>query len=91
MPVYAFHCGGCGSFDLVRPMADASGPAACPDCGRAARRLYTPPGVARMAAPLRRALDGEARSAHDPAVVREKTGRAMPHLHEPSPSWAFAH
>jgi putative FmdB family regulatory protein len=93
VPVYAFSCGDCGSFEVVRPMAEASRRASCPDCGEAARRVYTPPGLTHIAAPLRRALDGEEKSAHEPAVVSQKQGRPMPHghSHAPSPPWTFGH
>jgi putative FmdB family regulatory protein len=91
MPVYAFHCGTCGGFDVARPMAEAGEPAACPHCGAGARRVFSPPGVARLAKPMRRALDLEERSAHEPNVVSQRTGRHLPHRHEPSPAWVLSH
>jgi putative FmdB family regulatory protein len=77
MPLYAFDCAGCGPFDLRRPVAEANSAGRCPDCGGEARRVFTPPGLARMARPLRRALDMEERSAHEPAIVTEKRGRPL--------------
>ena len=62
-------------------MAEATSAGRCPDCGAEGRRVYSPPGLALLARPLRRALDGEERSAHEPAVVSTKTGAKMPHLH----------
>jgi putative FmdB family regulatory protein len=91
MAVYAFRCEACGAFDVVRPMAEASAPAQCPSCGDEARRVYSPPGLALVAAPLRRALDTEQKSAHEPDVVARKSGRPMPHGHEPAPPWVMAH
>jgi putative FmdB family regulatory protein len=91
VPLYAFICEGCGPFDLVRPMAEASTEAACPTCGTEARRVFTPPGLARFARPARRALDLEEKSAHEPDVVTEKRGRPMPHRHGKGPPWALAH
>ena len=91
MPLYAFTCEGCGPFDLLRPVAEASAAALCPDCGAEARRVFTPPGLALMARPMRRALDLEEKSAHEPDVVTEKRGRPMPHRHEKAPPWALAH
>jgi putative FmdB family regulatory protein len=72
MPLYAFDCAGCGPFELRLPAGAAS---RCPACGGEARRVFTPPGLARMGRPLRRALDMEERSAHEPAVVTSKHGR----------------
>jgi putative FmdB family regulatory protein len=91
VPVYAFTCAACGPFDVARPMAEAGVPARCPGCGTEARRVFTPPGLALLARPVRRALDAEEKSAHDPAVVTEKRGRPMPHRHAPSPPWALGH
>jgi putative FmdB family regulatory protein len=91
VPLYAFTCEGCGPFELVRPMAEASAAAACPACGAEARRLFTPPGLALVARPARRALELEEKSAHEPDVVTEKRGRPMPHRHGKGPPWALAH
>ena len=91
MPVYAFSCAGCGSFELMRPMAQAAAPAQCPTCGTEARRVFTPPGLALLATRVRGVLDMEERSAHEPAVATEKRGRALPHSHGPSPPWVLSH
>ena len=62
MPFYAFICEGCGPFE--RGGRWPSRPRHCPACGAAARRVFTPPGLRRLAAPMRRALDarGEERA-----------------------------
>lgn len=91
MPVYAFTCAGCGPFDLVRPMGQADAPARCPVCGGEARRVFTPPGLAFLARPVRRALDMEDRSAHEPDVVTHKSGRPRSHRHAPTPPWTLGH
>jgi putative FmdB family regulatory protein len=91
VPLYAFMCDGCGPFDLVRPVAEAGAAAACPECGAQARRVFTPPGLALVARPVRRALDLEEKSAHEPDVVTEKRGRPLPHGHAEAPPWALAH
>jgi putative FmdB family regulatory protein len=91
MPVYAFRCAACGPFDVVRPMVEAGAPARCPSCGGSARRVFSPPGLALLARPVRRALDLEERSSHEPEVVSEKRGRPMPHRHAPSPPWTLGH
>jgi putative FmdB family regulatory protein len=97
VPLYAFTCEGCGPFELIRPMVEASAPARCPDCGTTARRVFTPPGLALLAAPLRRVLDDEHKSAHEPDVVAERHGRPMPHDHHhhhghgSAPPWVLSH
>jgi putative FmdB family regulatory protein len=91
VPFYAFTCESCGPFDLVRPRADASRAAACPKCDAEARRVFTPPGLALLARPVRRALEVEEKSAHEPDVVIEKRGRPLPHRHAAGPPWALAH
>jgi putative FmdB family regulatory protein len=91
VPVYAFTCAGCGPFEVVRPMVEASVPAYCPTCGGEARRVFTPPGLACLAGSVRRALEMEERSAHEPEVVSEKRGRPLPHRHTPAPPWTLAH
>jgi putative FmdB family regulatory protein len=91
MPVYAFTCAACGGFDVQRPMAESDEPARCPECGSDARRVFSPPGLALMARPVRLGLDMEEKSAHEPEVVTQKRGRAMPHRHAPSPPWAVGH
>jgi putative FmdB family regulatory protein len=91
MALYAFDCAGCGPFEVDRPMAEAGLPGTCPACGAPARRVFTPPGVARLARPLRRALDTEEKSACEPAVVAAKRGRALPHRHGPAPPWVMSH
>lgn len=91
MPVYAFTCADCGPFELTRAMAAAAAPAPCPACGDEARRVYTPPALAQLARPMSRALDIEAKSAHEPEVAAEKSGRARPHSHSPAPPWTLTH
>jgi putative FmdB family regulatory protein len=91
VPIYAFRCADCGSFDLQRPMAEAGLPAPCPACGAPAERVFTPPGLALLPAPTRRALALEEKSAHEPEVVSAKRGRPMRHGHEPAPPWVLAH
>lgn len=81
MPVYEFSCRECGCFDLRRSVAEVEAPAWCPVCGTRARRRFTPPWLARLDRPMRRALDSEEKSAHEPAVVSERRGRPLPHRH----------
>jgi putative FmdB family regulatory protein len=69
VPTYGYHCAHCGAFDLVRPMAQASAPAACPRCGEPGRRVWGAPALRGVDPALRRALDADARRADAPDVV----------------------
>ena len=91
MPVYAFDCAGCGSFELVWLMTGLVLPGTCPVCGAGGRGGSTPPALALLARPMRRALDMEEKSAHEPEVVREKRGSPRPHRHDPTPPWVLSH
>ena len=91
MPIYAFSCGPCGPFEVTRRMAQSAAPISCPNCGGDARRVFTPPALALLSKPVRGLLDLEQKSAHEPAVVSEKTGRPRPHTHEPTPPWMLSH
>jgi putative FmdB family regulatory protein len=91
VPVYAFICESCGPFELLRPMSESGAAAACPCCGAEARRVFTPPGLALLGGPVRRVLDAEEKSAHEPDVVTEKRGRPLPHVHDPAPPWVLSH
>jgi putative FmdB family regulatory protein len=89
MPVYVFACAECGPFELARPMAQASSRACCPECRREARRVFTPPRLARLATPMRRAMETEEASAHQPRVVTEKQGRPLRKRGHPAPPWVL--
>ncbi len=48
MPTYEFQCQKCnGTFALKRPMSEAGDPAACPDDGSPAQRLFNAGAVQR--------------------------------------------
>ena len=89
MPVYVFACPVCGRFELTRPMAVAGEGARCPDCRNEARRVFTPPSLPTLASGVRRALEAEEASAHEPRVVTEKRGRPMPRPVEATPPWVL--
>jgi hypothetical protein len=69
-------------------MAEAGSRTCCPTCQSEARRVFTPPRLARLAAPVRRALETEEASAHEPRVVTEKRGRPL-RRREPVPPWVM--
>ena len=81
MPIYAFLCDRCGPFDVLRRSADRERPETCPECAAEGRRLFTPPGLVRTSAGMRRARGLEEKSAHEPAVVSKPQGRPFPGGH----------
>jgi len=71
---YDFRCAGaCGTFEQSRPM-DAPAAALCPRCGGAARRVFAAPLLTQRDTPLRKALAREARTSHEPEIVRRPLG-----------------
>jgi len=70
-------------------MAESGSRACCPACEREARRLFTPPRLARLAAPVRRALGTEGASAPETRGMTEKRGRPMRQRREPVPPWVM--
>jgi putative FmdB family regulatory protein len=69
VPTYGYDCAGCGGFDLVRPMSQASEPAECPGCGESGRRVFGAPSLRSVDPALTRALDASAHTAEAPGVV----------------------
>jgi putative FmdB family regulatory protein len=76
LPTYGYQCGPCGGFTLVRPMAQAGDPVACPDCGSSARRVFGLPALRSLHPRLRDAMDAGAGSADAPPVVSAVPGRS---------------
>ena len=66
MPMYDYHCDGCGDFSALRPMSEYRDPMACPSCGAAAGRVISAPNLAVMSASNRTAWERNERSAHEP-------------------------
>lgn len=87
MPVYVFSCRSYGPFEVSRPMAEASSGVSCPSRHSAARRVFTSPGITRLDRPLRRAMEVEEASAHEPPMTTQKHGRPMPQRGSPAPPW----
>ncbi|MGE3287677.1 MAG: FmdB family zinc ribbon protein [Pseudonocardia sp.] len=76
MPTYGYDCARCGTFDLIRPMAQAGDAALCPVCGASGRRIWAAPALRSGDPALRRALDASAASADAPPVVDRVPGRS---------------
>jgi len=67
MPVYDYDCSDCGTFTVLRPMAEYLQPHPCPGCGYSAGRvLLTAPAFAGMDAGRRTAIATNERSANAP-------------------------
>ena len=69
MVSYEFSCTTCGPFEFRCVMREVTSTAACPCCGGPARRIYTAPATPMVAPGLRRMLDAQDASRHEPQVV----------------------
>ncbi|MFI6504195.1 FmdB family zinc ribbon protein [Nonomuraea typhae] len=70
MTTYEYTCLTCGPFEERHPMGQAPGETPCRCCGTPAPRRFSPPAVRQITPKLRRALDAQESSAHEPRVVR---------------------
>ena len=76
MPVYDYLCDDCGSFTVMRPMAECEDPHDCPACGETAPRAFlTAPYFATMDAGRRRAFAVNERSSHAPQTLSQMKGK----------------
>ena len=89
MPLYAFTCRVCGPFEVRRSISRLGEPVSCPTCAGPGKRVFTPPGLARLARPVRQALETEEASAHEPRVATQKAGRPLPQHRSPTPPWVL--
>jgi putative FmdB family regulatory protein len=75
VPTYDYACPACGGFDAIRSLAERDRPAACPDCGSDAARVFVAaPRLALLEAGTRTAFATNERARHEPMSSRE-TGR----------------
>jgi putative FmdB family regulatory protein len=51
MPLYDYNCERCGTFEAQRHHTEAGSPAACPECGAEAARIWTAPVIAATGQP----------------------------------------
>ena len=80
MPTYDYACAGCGGFDAIRSLGARDEPAACPDCGAAAPRVF-------VAAPRLALMDGSTRTAlatNERARFEPKSSRDYARLKHPA-------
>jgi putative FmdB family regulatory protein len=72
MPTYDYACAACGGFDAIRSLAQRDEPAACPDCGVAAPRVFVAaPRLALMEGTTRSAMATNERASHEPRRSRD--------------------
>ncbi|MBO0904783.1 zinc ribbon domain-containing protein [Jiella sonneratiae] len=75
MPFYDYACDDCGSFTSLRPMAQASEPCDCPQCGESARRvILQAPRLSIMDGARRSAFATNERSANAPTLASKGHG-----------------
>jgi hypothetical protein len=89
VPLYVFTCPECGSFEVARPMAEASSRTGPPPGRGGGGGVSPPPRLTRLATPVRRALETEEASAHEPRVVTGKRGRPLRQRRQPMPPWVM--
>lgn len=69
MPLYDYHCAGCGPFQAWRPMSEADAAGICPVCAASAARIVLAPYLNTMRATTRIAHERNERSADEPRVM----------------------
>lgn len=84
MPTYEFYCFFCGPFERWRNHRESGEEMSCPECGAAARRVYSAPAFTahtKADKEIRRRLDrgsepqiGVRQSAGDPSPKPRKSG-----------------
>jgi len=103
MPLYAYSCESCGSFQKWQSMTACEQSIACPHCGRASDRAVSAPTILGMDAHVREAHNRNEKSAHEPKLVRRNNKQGHhahahagadsggAHLHQSSRPWMIGH
>ena len=82
MPLYDYHCTGCGPFRAWRSMHEAREPAPCPDCESPGARAVAAPNLALMASSRRTAHQRNEKSAHEPRLESRAERPSHGHQHQ---------
>ncbi|MEV4163389.1 FmdB family zinc ribbon protein [Nonomuraea dietziae] len=69
MATYEYRCADCGRFEVHLPIGSAPADCDCPECHRAARRVFSSPHLTRVPSTLSAALSREEQSQEAPEVV----------------------
>ena len=96
MPLYDYHCEGCGPFKDWRAMRDAAKDVICPGCGGCARRTISAPNISTISSAYREGSARNERSADEPKVATRPADagcrEAKPHAHgHPTRPWMIGH
>ena len=84
MATYVYRCPDSGPWEVRLAMGSAGATAACPTCGSAGPRRYTPPLLSRTAAPVAAARLREEASRDAPTVTTAlPAAPARPVPHDP--------
>lgn len=78
MPTYPFQCPTCGPFEIRLSMQETTSITRCPTCEASSLRVYTVPATPQVAPGLRRMLEVQDASRHEPHVVQSVPGRGRP-------------
>ncbi|MFF4760015.1 FmdB family zinc ribbon protein [Streptomyces sp. NPDC001292] len=78
MATYEYLCGQCGPFDVKSAIGKAPTAYDCPACARAARRLYSAPGLSLTSTPSAALREREEQAREAPPVVSEVPPRTRP-------------
>ncbi|GII25673.1 zinc ribbon domain-containing protein [Planosporangium mesophilum] len=76
MATYGYRCPWDGDFELRFAIGTATASSPCPTCGCDARRVFSPPSLARTPPALAAAIDASWRSAETPEVVSSVPARS---------------
>jgi putative FmdB family regulatory protein len=90
MPMYDYHCCGCGAFSALRPLSEYRDPMQCPGCGGATSRVISAPSLAVMTSGNRTAWERNERSAHEPRRSSCSSGNCGHAHHKAKPDTAAA-
>lgn len=72
MPTYEYQCDTCGTFDMLRPIAQRDALCSCPACSREAHRIIaSAPALSAMATTARKAHAINERASHAPMTSGE--------------------
>jgi putative FmdB family regulatory protein len=100
MPIYEYACPHCGPFSTMCRMSESALPLDCPSCGGVSPRIPSAPGLARMSANARTAMERHEKSAHEPQRLRDvkagerAQGRSKAVRRVPAPNarpWMLGH
>jgi putative FmdB family regulatory protein len=78
MPIYDFNCERCGSFAVMRSMAERDRPCQCPECGETVSRIISAPALALMSGAQRSAHATNERASHAPRQSSDMPARHRP-------------